>query len=66
MRSRLPASTLAPEIRRSIRSVAPLQPIYEVRTMAEIVLGSVVNQRLQSFLTAFFASAALLMAALGV
>jgi len=66
VRSRLPAATLAPEIRRAIRIVAPSQPIYEVRTMAEIVLGSVVNQRLQSFLTAFFASAALLMAALGV
>jgi predicted permease len=66
VRSRLPASTLAPEIRRSIRSVAPSQPIYEVRTMREIVLGSVMNERLQSLLTSFFASAALLMAALGV
>ena len=34
--------------------------------MPEIVLGSVMNERLQSLLTAFFASAALLMAALGV
>ncbi len=66
VRSRLPASTLVPEIRRSVRSVAPSQPIYEVRTMREIVLGSVMNERLQSLLTAFFASAALLMAALGV
>src|ERR1019366_4557189 len=66
VRSRLPASTLASEVRRSIRSVAPSQPIYEVRTMREIVLGSVINERLQSFLTGFFALAALLMAALGV
>jgi predicted permease len=66
VRSRLPASSLVPEIRRAIRSVAPSQPIYEVRTMREIVLGSVMNERLQSLLTAFFASAALLMAALGV
>ncbi|MGA9626412.1 MAG: FtsX-like permease family protein, partial [Bryobacteraceae bacterium] len=66
VRSRLPVSTLVPEIRRSVRSVAPSQPIYEVRTMPEIVLGSVMNERLQSLLTAFFASAALLMAALGV
>jgi serine phosphatase RsbU (regulator of sigma subunit) len=66
VRSRLPASTLAPEVRRAIRNAAPSQPIYEVRTMREIVLGSVINERLQSLLTAFFASAALLMAALGV
>ncbi|MGD0868465.1 MAG: ADOP family duplicated permease [Bryobacteraceae bacterium] len=66
VRSRLPASTLAPEIRRSIRSVAPSQPIYETQTMREIVLGSVMNERLQSSLTSFFAFAALLMAALGI
>src|ERR1019366_9838749 len=66
VRSRLPASTLASEVRRSIRSVAPSPPIYEVRTMGEIVQGSVINERLQSFLTGFFAAAALLMAALGV
>ena len=66
VRSRLPASTLMPEIRRALRSVAPSQPIYEVQTMREIVLGSVINERLQSLLTAFFALAALLMAALGV
>ena len=66
VRSRLPASTLVPETRRSLRSVAPSHPIYDVRTMREIILGSVINERLQSLLTAFFASAALLMAALGV
>jgi predicted permease len=66
VRSRLPASTLVPEIRRSIRNVAPSQPIFDAQTMPEIVLGSVINERLQSLLTAFFASAALLMAALGV
>ena len=64
--SRLPASTLVPEIRRSLRSVAPSHPMYDVRTMREIILGSVINERLQSFLTLFFALAALLMAALGV
>jgi putative ABC transport system permease protein len=35
-------------------------------TMHEIVQGSLVTERLQSFLTSFFAFAALLMAALGV
>jgi len=66
VRSRLPASTLVPEIRRSIRIVAPSQPIFDAQTMPEILLGSVMNERLQSLLLAFFALAALLMAALGV
>jgi len=66
VRSPLPASALVQEIRRSIRSVDPSQPFYEVRTMPEIVLGSVTSERLQSFLTAFFALAALMMTALGV
>ena len=66
LRSGLPVSTLAPEIRRAIRSVDTSQPVYDVREMREVVLGSVTTERLQSFLTAFFALAALLMAALGL
>ena len=66
VRSPLPASALVQEIRRSIQSVDPSQPFYEVHTMPEIVLGSVTSERLQSLLTAFFAFTALLMAALGV
>ncbi len=66
VRSRLPAATLIPEIRQAIRNVNPAQPFYDARPMREIVLGSVVTERLQSLLTTFFATAALLMAALGV
>lgn len=66
VRSPLPASALVPEIRRSIQSIDPSQPLYEVQSMPEIVLGSVTSERLQSFLTAFFALAALMMTALGV
>ena len=66
VRSPLPASALVQGIRRAIQTVDPSQPFYEVNTMPEIVLGSVTSERLQSFLTAFFASTALLMAALGV
>lgn len=66
VRSLLPASTLMPEIMRSIQRVDPSQPLYAVQPMQEIVLGSVSSERLQSFLTGFFALTALLMAALGV
>jgi putative ABC transport system permease protein len=66
VRAALPVSTLAPAIRRAIQSVDASQPMYDAQSMREIVLGSVTTERLQSFLTAFFASAALLLAALGV
>jgi putative ABC transport system permease protein len=66
VRSSLPASTLLPDIRKVIRNVNSAQPVTETRTVAEVVLGSLTNERLQSFLIAFFAGAALLMAALGV
>ena len=66
VRSRLPATTLIPEVRRAIRGVEPAQPFYDERPMSSIVLASLTTQRLQSFLTGFFALAALLMAALGV
>jgi predicted permease len=61
-----PVSDLVPEIRRTIRSIDPDQPIHAVATMEEIVRRSMTLERAASFLTAFFASAALLLAMLGV
>jgi len=66
VRSLLPESTLLPDIRKAIRNINPAQPVDETRTLREVVLASLANERLQSFLTGFFALAALLMAALGV
>lgn len=66
VRAALPVAQLAPAVRRSIQSVDPSQAFYDAQSMPEIVLGSVTTERLQSFLTTFFASAALLLAALGV
>jgi predicted permease len=66
VRASLPIAQLAPAVRRAIQSVDPSQAFYDAQPMPEIVLSSVTTERLQSFLTAFFASAALLLAALGV
>ncbi len=66
VRSPLPEQTLVPALRRAVQSVDPLQPIYAVQTMNDIVAASIARQRLQSFLISFFAAAALLMATLGV
>ncbi|MGA8027298.1 MAG: ABC transporter permease, partial [Bryobacteraceae bacterium] len=66
VRSNLPASSLVPAVRRALRTIDPSQPIYAVRTMREVIGGSLTFQRLESIVTTFFAFAALLMAALGV
>jgi putative ABC transport system permease protein len=66
IRAALPVSQLAPAVRRAIQSVDPSQAFYDAQSMREIVLGSLSTERLQSLLTTFFASAALLLAALGV
>ncbi len=66
VRSTATPAVLIPEIRRAVGQVNPAQPLYASETMRKIVDDSVGTQRLESFLTAFFASAALLLAALGV
>jgi len=66
VRSPLPAQRLIAEVRRAIRSVDPSQPIHDVKTMNEIAEASLSLERVSSFMTAFFALAALLMTALGV
>jgi putative ABC transport system permease protein len=57
---------LLPAIRRIVREVDPEQPIYNVRTMDELISGSVADRRFQMLLLAGFAATALLLAIIGV
>ena len=66
VRSELPPGTLVPEIRRAIERLDPAQPIHGIATFADIVQESVTLERVGSFMTGFFALAALLMATLGI
>jgi putative ABC transport system permease protein len=66
VRSERPSASLLPEIRHAIQSVDPELPIQQVSTMRDIIQRSMTLQRAASFLTAFFAAAALLLAMLGV
>ena len=63
--SRLPSS-LIPDVRRAVRGVDPELPVYQSAPMREIVRDALTLERVASFITAFFAGAALLMATLGV
>ena len=66
VRSELPPETLVSAIRRTIARLDPAQPIHGVATFADIVEQSVTLERVGSFMTSFFALAALLMATVGI
>jgi predicted permease len=66
MRSTRTAASLLPDIRRVVRSIDPELPVHQVATMHELIRQTITLERSASFLTAFFAGAALLMAMLGV
>jgi serine phosphatase RsbU (regulator of sigma subunit)/ABC-type antimicrobial peptide transport system permease subunit len=66
VRSPMPTDAIIRQVRAAVQSVNPQQPIYETKTMQEVVRDSIAQQRLQSFMVSFFAAAALLMVTLGV
>ena len=66
VRSSRPVASLMPDITRVVRSIDPEQPIHDIATMREIIRRTITLERVASFMTAFFAGAALLLAMLGV
>jgi predicted permease len=59
-------SALVPALRRAISAVDPALPIYDVLTLDDRIAGALSRPRFNATLTAGFAGAALLVAALGV
>jgi len=66
LRTSLPAAALEPQIRRGIQSVDPGLPIFNVRSMHEVIDGSLASRRFSALLVGAFAGLALLIAALGI
>jgi putative ABC transport system permease protein len=60
------AATFAPTLRREVQAIDKDQPIYNVRTMDDVVMNSLGTRRVSMQLFAVFACAALLLAALGI
>jgi predicted permease len=60
------ASALVPSMRRAVSAVDPTLPIYDVLTLDDRIAGALSRPRFNATLTAGFAGAALLVAALGV
>ncbi|MGA3166413.1 MAG: ABC transporter permease [Terriglobia bacterium] len=57
---------LAVAVQKEVAAVDPEQPAYQIRTMDEVVEGSLVGRRLAMLLLSIFSGAALLLAAVGI
>ena len=66
LRTRLPATAVAPELHAAIWKIDPTVAIPSIRSMGQIVLQSLAPQRFETLLTSLFAAAALLLACLGI
>jgi predicted permease len=62
----LSATSLEPLIRREIQAVDPDLPVFNVRTMNEVIDGSLASRRFSAELVGVFAIVALLLASVGI
>jgi putative ABC transport system permease protein len=66
VRSRIPPTTLLPEVRKIVRDLEPGLALYDVRTLEEVVARSMSRERFTTWLVTVFAALALAIAAVGV
>jgi len=66
VRTSLSATNLEPQIRREIQAVDPNLPVFNVRTMNEVIDGSLASRRFSAELVGVFAILALLLASVGI
>jgi len=66
VRTSLSATSLEPQIRREIQAVDPDLPIFNVRTMNEVIDGSLASRRFSAEVVGVFAVVALLLASVGI
>jgi putative ABC transport system permease protein len=66
VRTSLSAASLEPQIRREIQAIDPNLPVFSVRTMNEVIDGSLASRRFSAELVGVFAVVALLLASVGL
>jgi predicted permease len=66
VRTSLSATSLEPQIRREIEAIDPTVPVFNVRTMNEVIDGSLASRRFSAELVGVFALVALLLASVGI
>jgi putative ABC transport system permease protein len=66
IRSAVPPATLATAARKAVRELDGTMPVFAVRTMEEMVAGSISRQKFVAVLIGIFAAVALVLAAVGL
>jgi putative ABC transport system permease protein len=66
VRTSLSAASLEPQIRRELQAIDPNLPVFNVRTMTEVIDGSLASRRFSAELVGVFAVVALLLASVGI
>jgi ABC-type antimicrobial peptide transport system permease subunit len=66
VRTSFSAASLEPQIRHEIQAVDPDLPVFNVRTMNEVIDGSLASRRFSAELVGVFAAVALLLASVGI
>ena len=66
VRTSLSAASLEPQIRRELQAVDPALPVFNVRTMNEVIDGSLASRRFSAELVGVFDVVALLLASVGI
>jgi putative ABC transport system permease protein len=66
VRTSLTASAFEPEVRRGIQAIDPGLPVFDVRTMDDVIDASLASRRFSAVLVGGFAVLALLLASVGI
>jgi ABC-type antimicrobial peptide transport system permease subunit len=66
IRTSVPPATLAQPAVAAIRAIDPEQPVADIRTMVQVLDGTLASQRVSALLLGAFAGVALLLAAVGI
>ncbi|HKC89064.1 MAG TPA: ABC transporter permease, partial [Blastocatellia bacterium] len=66
VRTNVDPVSLSEAVRRAAQSVNPDAPVFRVRTMREVIAGSIAQERFDSILMTLFATVAMLLAAVGL
>ena len=66
MRTSLSAAGLEPQIRREVQLLDPGLPVFNVRSMNEVIAGSLASRRFSAELVGVFAGLALVLASVGI
>jgi predicted permease len=66
IRTNVDPKSILPEVRNAVRGLDPIQPIYHVETIDEVLSDSLARQRMIAALLAIFALLALILASIGI